>query len=101
MATELAADDPPVVHLRATGEALATDMADEHRAGGEGRGMTTVYDLCTTDKRPSRTVPTVDDLCAANKPTPRVVPTVPEFPVAEELPNPVSSTPPPPSLQPA
>ncbi|XP_020165726.1 uncharacterized protein [Aegilops tauschii subsp. strangulata] len=88
MATELAADDPPVVHLRATGEALATDMADEHRAGGEGRGMTTVYDLCTTDKRPSRTVPTVDDLCAANKPTPRVVPTVPEFPVAEELPNP-------------
>ncbi|XBI04710.1 hypothetical protein VPH35_132957 [Triticum aestivum] len=88
MATDLAADEPPAVHLREKGEALAMDTAGERRAACEGRGLTTVDVLCIADKPASRVVPIVCDLCATDKPPSRAIPTVPELATGEELLNP-------------
>ncbi|XBI05236.1 hypothetical protein VPH35_133420 [Triticum aestivum] len=76
MANDLAADEPPAVHLRETGEALAKDTAG------------TVDVLCITDKPASHAVPTVRDLYAADEPPSCVVPTAPELATGEEPPNP-------------
>ncbi|XBJ14482.1 hypothetical protein VPH35_006521 [Triticum aestivum] len=97
MATELAADEPPAVHLRVTEEALATDTADESCAAGEACGLNTVDDLRTAYKPPS--FGSASELCAAV----RIcgIPTVPEFSATEARQKPVSSTPPSPSVNPA
>ncbi|XBI12013.1 hypothetical protein VPH35_138949 [Triticum aestivum] len=79
MATELAADEPPAVHLRATEEALATDTAEESCAAGEARGLNTDDDLRAAYKPPS--FGSAREVCAAA----RIcgIPTVPELSAAE------------------
>ncbi|XP_044405520.1 uncharacterized protein [Triticum aestivum] len=64
LATELAADEPPAAHPRATEEALATDTADESCADGEARSMNAVDVLCVADKAPSGG--SARELCAAD-----------------------------------
>ncbi|XBH87834.1 hypothetical protein VPH35_075219 [Triticum aestivum] len=88
MATDLAADEPPVVHLHEKGEALSMDTAGERRVACEGRGLTTVDVLCIADKPASCAVPTVCDLCATDEPPSHAVSTVPELATCEELLNP-------------
>jgi len=96
MATELAADERPAAHPRATEEALATDTADESCAAGEAHNMNAVDVLCATDKAPSGG--SARELCAADMIC--GIPIGPPCAAAEAQQKPVSSTPAPLSFPP-